>query len=51
MSIALQTINFLKNDDDYVPWRAITSELTYLDLMLSTTELYGKFQVSVAGFL
>ncbi|XP_025084007.1 aminopeptidase N-like [Pomacea canaliculata] len=44
MSIALQTINFLRNDDDYVPWRAITSELTYLDLMLSTTELYGKFQ-------
>ncbi|XP_076438167.1 uncharacterized protein LOC143277263 isoform X2 [Babylonia areolata] len=44
MDIALETLKVLKNDDDYVPWRAISGELSYLDRMLSRKEIYGMFE-------
>ena len=46
MSIALSTLDFLQNDDDYVPWRAMSRELTYLDQMLRSSAQYGLFEVS-----
>jgi hypothetical protein len=39
-------LNYLNKEDDYVPWSAVLRELGYLDDMLSTTEIYGEFQVS-----
>ena len=45
MSIALRTLEFLSSDSDYVPWRAMVGELSYLDLMLSRTAIYGEFEV------
>ena len=45
MSIALRTLEFLSTDSDYVPWRAMVGELSYLDLMLSRTAIYGEFEV------
>ena len=45
MSIALRTLEFLGSDSDYVPWRAMAGELSYLDLMLSRTAIYGEFEV------
>ncbi|KAL8580187.1 hypothetical protein ACOMHN_059160 [Nucella lapillus] len=44
MGVALQTLQVLKNDNDYVPWRAMSGELHYLDLMLSRQEIYGLFE-------
>ncbi|XP_070178504.1 uncharacterized protein [Littorina saxatilis] len=44
MSIALKTFNLLQSDSDYVPWQAMARELSYLDLMLSRTAIYGMFE-------
>jgi hypothetical protein len=44
IAIALDTLNYLNKEDDYVPWSAVLRELGYLDDMLSTTEIYGEFQ-------
>ena len=46
ITIALDTLNYLNKEDDYLPWSAVLRELGYLDDMLSTTEIYGEFQVS-----
>ena len=45
MEIALQTVEYLHREMDYVPWAAAGDELRYVDTMLSRTALYGKFQV------
>ena len=45
MEIALQTVEYLHREMDYVPWAAAGDELSYVDTMLSRTALYGQFQV------
>ncbi|KAK7096269.1 hypothetical protein V1264_005581 [Littorina saxatilis] len=44
MEIALQTVEYLQNEMDYLPWDVATSELSYVDTMLSRTGLYGDFE-------
>lgn len=44
ITIALDTLNYLNKEDDYVPWSAVIRELGYVDDMLSTTDIYGEFQ-------
>ena len=46
MDIALQTVEYLANEDNYVPYSAALDELGYVDDMLERTELYGAFSVS-----
>jgi hypothetical protein len=46
MDIALQTVEYLANEDNYLPYSAALSELSYVDDMLERTELYGAFSVS-----
>ena len=45
MSIALQTLEYLQNEEEYIPWQTASSELSYIDMMLSETNIYGLFQV------
>jgi hypothetical protein len=45
MDIALQTVEYLANEDNYLPYSAALSELSYVDDMLERTELYGAFCV------
>ncbi|XP_052090870.1 uncharacterized protein LOC127727793 [Mytilus californianus] len=44
VTIALETLNYLDKEMDYVPWAAATRELAYVDDMLSKTETFGDFQ-------
>ncbi|XP_046566065.1 aminopeptidase N-like [Haliotis rubra] len=44
IGIALRTLNFLKNDVDYVPWRAFARHDTHLTSMLERTQYYGAFK-------
>lgn len=46
MEIALQTIEYLWSEMDYVPWQAAQTELSYVRKMLVRTSLYGKYKVS-----
>jgi hypothetical protein len=46
MDIALQTVEYLANEDNYLPYSAALDELKYVDDMLERTELYGAFSVS-----
>ena len=43
---ALQVVDYLTEELDYVPWSAATTELSYVDQMLRRTAIYGNFQVS-----
>ncbi|KAL8559955.1 hypothetical protein ACOMHN_041426 [Nucella lapillus] len=44
MDIALQTVEYLHQELDYVPWKVASDQLSYVDTMLSRTSLYGHFQ-------
>ncbi|XP_069101890.1 uncharacterized protein [Argopecten irradians] len=44
MTVALDTLEYLANEIDYVPWSAATSELSYVETMLVRTPLYGQFK-------
>ena len=50
MSIALQTLEYLQNEEEYIPWQTASSELSYIDMMLSETNIYGLFQVILQFF-
>lgn len=45
MEIALQTIEYLGDEMDYVPWTAAEKQLSYVQKMLVRTSLYGKYKV------
>lgn len=47
MEIALQTIEYLGSEMDYVPWQAAQTELSYVRRMLVRTSLYGKYKVFI----
>lgn len=47
MEIALQTMEYLGSEMDYVPWQAAQTELSYVRKMLVRTSLYGKYKVSI----
>ncbi|XP_053377176.1 aminopeptidase N-like isoform X1 [Mercenaria mercenaria] len=42
--IALNILEYLGKEQDYIPWVAARTQLQYLDDMLRKTELYGKFE-------
>ena len=46
VTVALDTLDYLNGEQDYVPWAAAKRELKYVDDMLSSTEEYGEFQVT-----
>ena len=50
MNIALQTLEYLQNEEEYIPWQTASSELSYIDMMLSETNIYGLFQVILQFF-
>ncbi len=43
--IGLRTINYLKNEQEYLPWKSAVNSLGYIDHMLSRSASYGMFQV------
>lgn len=45
MDIALQTVDYLSNERDYIPRVAADEQLAYIESMLSLTQHYGAFQV------
>lgn len=45
MDIALQTVDYLSNERDYIPRVAADEQLAYIESMLSLTQHYGNFQV------
>ena len=45
MDIALQTLEYLQDEEEYVPWVAAGSELSYIGTMLSESSIYGLFEV------
>ncbi|XP_021377931.1 uncharacterized protein LOC110466016 isoform X1 [Mizuhopecten yessoensis] len=44
LTIALDTMEYLGNELDYVPWSAAIGELSYVEEMLVRTPLYGQFK-------
>ena len=48
--IALHTLEYLGKELEYVPWAAAQKQLSYLDSMLSKTDLYGQFEVPMLSF-
>ncbi|KAL5020570.1 hypothetical protein ScPMuIL_003462 [Solemya velum] len=51
MLLALQIVEYLSKEEDYLPWDAALKELKSLDDMLSQMELYGQFQTFMKGIL
>lgn len=45
LGIALKTVEYLDNEEEYLPWVAAASELNYISKMLASTELSGAFKV------
>ena len=45
MEIALQTIDYLDKEREYVPWVAAMAELGYVGSMLECRPLYGAYNV------
>lgn len=45
MDIALKMVEYLGAEMDYVPWYAARHELSYVQKMLTRSNLYGKFKV------
>lgn len=45
MDIALKMVEYLGAEIDYVPWYAARQELSYVQKMLTRSNLYGKFKV------
>lgn len=43
--IALQTLDYLDQEVDFVPWKAAFRELDYLCRSLHLTPAYGNFKV------
>ncbi|XP_069102050.1 aminopeptidase N-like [Argopecten irradians] len=40
---ALRTIEYLGNEDEYVPWQAASYQFTYVSRMLMMSSIYGKY--------
>lgn len=43
--LALQTVEYLDNEEEYVPWKTGGGELTGIGTRLRDTAIYGAFQV------
>ena len=50
-NIALSTLEYLNKELEYVPWVAAQRQLSYLDSMLSKTDMYGQFEVKTMNFI
>ncbi|XP_076438803.1 LOW QUALITY PROTEIN: aminopeptidase N-like [Babylonia areolata] len=46
MEIALQTVEYLHNELDYVAWAVASDQLSYVDMMLSRTALYLQLSLN-----
>lgn len=44
--LALDILDYLHQETDYVVWRAAEEDLTFLDNMLSGTKVYNKYKVN-----
>ena len=47
MDIAVQTLEYLQVEEDYVPWVAAEYEFSYIAAMLSESSTYGLFEVHI----
>lgn len=45
MSIALQTVEYMSTEDNFLPYSAASGELLYVEDMLERTALFGAFSV------
>lgn len=45
--LALDILDYLHHELDYVAWKAAEEDLNFLDNMLSGTKVYPKFKVKV----
>ena len=45
VTLALDSTRFLRNETEYIPWRAAIRNLQYFILMFERTEVYGPMQV------
>ncbi|KAK6184963.1 hypothetical protein SNE40_007302 [Patella caerulea] len=50
-SIALQTLDFLKNETDYPAWRAFARGMGYVDHMLERTDIYDSFSIKMKNMV
>ena len=48
--IALSTLDYLQQEEDFVPWKAAFRILDYLDRSLHLSPMYGKFKVDCFFF-
>lgn len=46
-SVALNLTRYLGGEVEYLPWKAVSTALKFLDAMLGRTPIYGAFQVSL----
>ena len=46
--MALNTMEYLSKELEYIPWVTAQRQISYLDYMLRKTDLYGQFQVSMS---
>ncbi|KAK3575959.1 hypothetical protein CHS0354_019277 [Potamilus streckersoni] len=44
LDTALGTLDYLDLEQDYIPWSAASKEMSFLDVRLVRTAIYGKFQ-------
>ena len=43
--IAFDLTSYLKDEDNFVPWRAFLDAMNFIRGMLATSDIYGKLQV------
>ncbi|KAK7090085.1 hypothetical protein V1264_009931 [Littorina saxatilis] len=48
-SVALEVVEYLHLEMDYVPWQAASGQMSRVSKMLASTELYGAFQMFLAN--
>jgi len=44
--MAFNVTQFLKDDDEYLPWESFLNAFSYISVMLKKTSSYGNFKVS-----
>ncbi|KAK3769904.1 hypothetical protein RRG08_048116 [Elysia crispata] len=44
ISTALRTLEYIDSERDYIPWRAASTQISYVAKMLSLTPAYGPFR-------
>lgn len=43
--------SYLKQEDEYIPWKAVLQKMTFVKRVLSRTPEYGRFKVRQYDFV